>query len=56
VPITLAYLGYKNKKAGVGQMIRAAGDIAADFECIKVFYSNINGLNSERQNDLIIRK
>jgi 1-acyl-sn-glycerol-3-phosphate acyltransferase len=41
VPIVLAYLDYKNKIAGIGEVIYPSGDIAKDFKKIADFYRDI---------------
>jgi len=56
VPIVLAYLDYKNKKIGVGEVIIPSGDIQGDFEKIKIFYKNMTGLIPQNQSELVIGK
>jgi len=56
VPIVLAYLDYKNKKLGVGKVMKTSGNIEADFEVIKGFYQNITGLKPENKSELVIKK
>ena len=41
VPITLGYLDYEKKLAGVGIAVHPTGDVAADMKQIMDFYKNI---------------
>jgi hypothetical protein len=43
VPIALGYLDFGRKAGGIGRMFMPTGDIAADMEEIKAFYSGIQG-------------
>ena len=52
VPIALAYLDYKNKIIGVGKVMEASGNIAADFEIIRDFYKDKTGYHPENQSDI----
>ena len=49
VPIAMAYLDYGNKTIGVGPSFMPSGDIQADFEIIRDFYSGIVGKNPAKQ-------
>ena len=49
VPIVMAYLDYKNKVCGLGPSIKPTGDIQADFEIIREFYSGIDGKFPHKQ-------
>ena len=49
VPIVMAYLDYKNKVCGLGPSIKPTGDIQADFEIIREFYSGIDGKFPDKQ-------
>jgi 1-acyl-sn-glycerol-3-phosphate acyltransferase len=49
VPIVMAYLDYKNKVIGLGPSIKPTGDIHADFEKIREFYSGIIGKFPRKQ-------
>ncbi len=42
VPIILAFLDYKTKSGGVGAVIYPTGNMKADFQIIKDFYSKVN--------------
>ncbi|MCY7410522.1 MAG: 1-acyl-sn-glycerol-3-phosphate acyltransferase [Chitinophagales bacterium] len=47
VPIVLAYIDYKEKKAGIGPSFMPSGDIEKDFKIIAEFYKNITARNPE---------
>ena len=49
VPIVMAYIDYKNKVCGLGPSIKPTGDIQADFEIIREFYSGIVGKFPHKQ-------
>ena len=49
VPIVMAYIDYKNKVCGLGPSIKPTGDIQADFEIIREFYSGIDGKFPHKQ-------
>lgn len=48
VPIGLAYLDFKRKEGGVGQMFTTSGDIEADMAQVQQFYRGISGKNSDQ--------
>ena len=52
VPIVMAYIDYKNKICGVGPSIKPTGDIHADFEVIRNFYSGIVGKHPHKQGEI----
>jgi len=54
VPIALAYMDYKNKIIGIGEVMQTSGDIHADFEIIKAFYNDKIGYKPEYQSDMKI--
>jgi len=54
VPIAMAYLDYGNKIIGVGPSFVPSGDIIADFEIIREFYTGIVGKNPKRQGEIIL--
>jgi len=54
VPIAMAYLDYGNKVIGVGPNFTPSGDLQADFEIIREFYSGIVGKNPKRQGEIIL--
>jgi len=43
VPIATGFLDYSNKTGGFGPLVEPSGDIKADFNIFKNFYSNIKG-------------
>ena len=49
VPIVMVYIDYKNKVCGLGPSIKPTGDIQADFEIIREFYSGIDGKFPDKQ-------
>lgn len=55
VPIALGYLDYARKRAGVGRVLDPSGDIEADFEKIRSFYSDKTGKRPERTSELRIK-
>lgn len=54
VPIAMAYLDYGNKIIGVGPNFTPSGDLQADFEIIREFYSEIVGKNPNEQGEIIL--
>ena len=52
VPIVMAYLDYQNKVCGLGPSIKPTGDIQADFEVIRDFYSGIVGKYPQKQGEI----
>lgn len=52
VPIALAYLDYGNRVIGVGPNFMPSGDLQADFEIIREFYTGIIGKNPKRQGQI----
>ena len=54
VPIAMAYLDYGNKVIGVGPSFIPSGDIQADFEIIREFYTGIVGKNPKKQGEIIL--
>ena len=49
VPIVMAYVDYKQKVCGLGPSITPSGDIRADFEIIREFYSGFVGKHPHKQ-------
>jgi 1-acyl-sn-glycerol-3-phosphate acyltransferase len=43
IPIAFGYVDYKEKVVGIGPSLYPSGDILADFNSIKAFYSNKTG-------------
>lgn len=56
VPVAMAYLDYENKVIGVGPNFSPSGDIHADFEIIRDFYTGIVGKNPKRQGEIILQE
>jgi len=56
VPIAMAYLDYGNKIIGVGPTFMPSGDLQADFEIIREFYTGIVGKNPRKQGEIILSK
>ena len=54
VPIAMAYLDYGNKIIGVGPNFTPSGDLKADFEIIREFYTGIMGKNPRKQGEIIL--
>jgi len=52
VPIVMIYIDYKNKVCGLGPSIKPTGDIQADFEIIREFYSGIVGKYPQKQSEI----
>lgn len=55
VPIAFAYLDYENKKIGIGDHFIPSGDINADMQIIKNFYTGFKGKRPENQGEIRIR-
>jgi 1-acyl-sn-glycerol-3-phosphate acyltransferase len=56
VPIAMAYLDYGNKIIGVGPNFMPSGDLEADFEIIRDFYTGVVGKNPKKQGEIILAK
>ena len=57
VPVVLGFLDFKRKTGGVGPVIDITGDMEQDMQCIKAFYSDIEGkYPEEKQTDLFKTK
>lgn len=56
VPVALAYLDFKHKRGGLGQMFLPTGDIGADMAQIQQFYSGITGKNSDQFDPSTIKR
>ena len=54
VPIAMAYLDYGNRIIGVGPSFTPSGDIHADFEIIREFYTGIVGKNPNKQGEIVL--
>ncbi|MCP4678942.1 MAG: glycerol acyltransferase [Deltaproteobacteria bacterium] len=56
VPILLGFLDYKRKVGGVGPVFPPTGDIEADMEVIREFYSSVTGKYPEKALGLVPQK
>ena len=52
VPIVMAYIDFSSKLCGIGPSFIPSGDIHADFEIIREFYTGLKGKNPKRQGDI----
>ena len=48
VPIALGYLDFSRKAGGIGKMFTPTGDLEADMEEIKQFYSGVRGKHPQQ--------
>lgn len=55
VPIALAYLDYSRKEVGIGGYFTPSGNIEADFEQIRDFYSNKAGHDPSKQSPIRLK-
>jgi len=56
IPIAMAFVDYENRVVGIGPSLTPCGDIRADFEIIKKFYTGIQGKHPKRQGKIKIRE
>jgi len=58
VPIVFGFIDYKRRAAGIGPAITPSGDIQADMEIIRDFYSNVQARHPDRVGDIqiLVRK
>ncbi len=54
VPIVLGYLDYPNKRGGLGPTIEPSGDLAADLDRMKEFYSDKTGRRPGKTGEIAI--
>ncbi len=52
VPIVMCYLDFGNKICGLGPSFKPSGDIQADFEIIREFYTGMVGKNPKKQGEI----
>jgi len=52
VPIVMAYIDFSSKLCGIGPSFIPSGDIHADFEIIREFYTGLKGKNPKRQGEI----
>jgi 1-acyl-sn-glycerol-3-phosphate acyltransferase len=55
VPIVLGYADYRRRVVGLGPVFQPTGDIQADFEIIRAFYTHITGKHAKRQGTIQLR-
>ncbi len=55
VPVVLGYIDYRTKKLGIGHSFHPTGNIVADMEIIKEFYSDKIGKYTDKQGEIRIR-
>lgn len=55
VPLALAYLDYKRREVGVGGYFQPTGNLQADFEHLKAFFSDKTGKNPEQQSPIRLK-
>lgn len=55
VPIALGYMDYPNKTLGIGGFFYPGGDIVADMDIVRGFYSGITGLRPENQGEVCLQ-
>jgi 1-acyl-sn-glycerol-3-phosphate acyltransferase len=55
VPVVLAFCDYENKRVGAGPTIHLTGDISADMDRIRAFYSGIKGKYPDQQGPIRLR-
>jgi len=48
VPIAMAYIDYREKKAGIGPSFMPSGNIKKDFDIIRNFYKSITAFDPEK--------
>ena len=56
VPVVMTFLDYESKVAGIGPTLHLSGDIAADMDEIRAFYTGIGGLHPENQGPIELRE
>jgi hypothetical protein len=55
VPILLGYLDYPNKKGGFGEVFSPSGDLRADMEHFRQYYSDKHGLYLEKEGPIALK-
>lgn len=56
VPIVLAFIDYKRKAVGIGPAMIPSGDIQADMEIIRDFYSKVHARYPDQVGDIVLRQ
>ena len=52
VPIVMAYVDYQHKVCGLGPSFKPTGDLHADFEIVRGFYTGIIGKKPHKQGEI----
>ena len=55
VPIVMTYIDYPTRRAGIGPTLHPSGDIEADMEQIRSFYTGIRGKHAENETPIRLR-
>lgn len=55
VPIVMTYIDFPTKRAGIGPTLHPSGDIEADMEQIRSFYTGIHGKHPENETPIRLR-
>lgn len=55
VPILLTFMDHKHKRIGVGPLLYPSGDIMADMEIMRAFYSQMSGRFPEKMSEIRVR-
>ncbi|MBK7600513.1 MAG: 1-acyl-sn-glycerol-3-phosphate acyltransferase [Acidobacteria bacterium] len=53
VPLNMAFLDYERKVAGLGPVLMPSGDIDADFEKIRAFYSTVTAKYPDQVGEIV---
>jgi len=56
IPIAFAFLDYKRKVVGIGPVIIPSGDIQADMEIIRDFYSKVHAKHPSQVGDIVLKQ
>ncbi len=56
VPVVMGFADYKRKVVGIGPSFIPSGDIQADMQLIREFYTSITGRFPDRQSEIRIRE
>lgn len=56
VPIVMSFIDAEKREAGIGPTLHPTGDISADMDQLRAFYSGIRGRHPERQGPIILRE
>ena len=56
VPLLMGFADYARKTAGTGDAFIPQGDLTADMDRIRAFYSNIRGAHPEMESTIVLRE